>query len=151
VAICVIPQRVFEKLMTTIGRADVVETGGFDSLEKRKINRELVDRMVGEWVAGRSKWEVMEVLCRNGIPCGAVLNSLELGCDPHLSERQMIVEIEHHQWGRVKVLGCPIKICGAPIAVKTSPKLGEHNQEVFVSLLGLTNADLESFERKGIV
>lgn len=151
VAICVIHQRVFEKLMTVMGSADVVERRELDSLEKRKINRDLIDRMIGEWVAGKSKWEAMDVLCRNGIPCGAVLNSLELGCDPHLSERQMIVKIEHHQWGTLKVLGCPVKIFDAPVTVKTSPKLGEHNHDIFTNLLGLTDADLQSFMGKGII
>ncbi len=151
VAICVIRQRMFEKLMTLMGRADVVEASGLHSLEKRKINRDLIDRTVGEWVASKSKWEVMEVLCRNGIPCGAVLNSQELGSDPHLSERQMIVEIEHDQWGKLKVLGCPVKVFDAPVNVKTSPRLGEHNREVFMNLLGLDEADLQRFMTKGVI
>lgn len=151
VAICIIHQRVFEKLMAVVGCADVVEAYDLHSLEKRKANRDLIDRLVGEWAACKSKWEVMDILCKNDVPCGAVLNSLELGCDPHLSEREMIVEIEHHQWGTLKVLGCPVKIFDAPVTIRTSPKLGEHNHDVFTGLLGLTDADLQGFMRKGIV
>jgi len=151
VAICIIRQRIFEKLMMLIGRADLVNEQGIHSLEKRKDNRDFLDQIVSEWVATKSKWEVMEVLCKNGIPCGAVLNSLDLGSDPHLSERQMIVEIEHDQWGRLKVLGCPIKIFDSPAKIKSSPKLGEDNREIFINLLGLSEPDIERYMRNGVI
>jgi len=50
----------------------------------------------------------MEQLCSHNIPCGAVLDSLDIADDPHLSQREMIVKVVHPQWGEIKVPGCPV-------------------------------------------
>ena len=116
---------------------------------KRKKERLSIEKALGEWVRCKSKREVLEILCQNGVPCGAVLDSLEIGQDPHLHARKMIVEIQHHQWGRIRVLGCPVKFPDLDAGVETSPRLGQHNREVFSGLLGLSEKDLRDLYEKG--
>jgi formyl-CoA transferase len=151
VAVCVIQQRQFERLLQIIGQAELLRAHGLYSLQARKKNRQLIEEVVGAWVLRRTKREAMAVLCQNDIPCGAVLDSIELSDDAHLCEREMIVEIEHHQWGKIKVLGCPVKIFDSPVEIKTSPKIGEHNSEVFSRLLGLRDADIQGLKARSII
>ena len=151
VAICVINQRTFEKLMHLIGKAKIVEEFEIYSLKCRKDARDLIEKAIGEWVSNRTKKEVMKVLCENDIPCGAVLDSLEIADDPHLGQREMIVRVVHPQWGEIKVPGCPVKFVDSHLEIKSSPKLGEHNQEVFSRLLGLSKEQIRQLKNRDII
>ncbi|MFC1858516.1 CaiB/BaiF CoA transferase family protein [Thermodesulfobacteriota bacterium] len=131
VAICIINQEMFEKLMDVIGNSHFVEKHDLYSLEKRKQAREEIEKVLGEWVSSRTKHEVMTFLCDHGIPCGAVLDSQEIRKDPHLSAREMTVNVQHHEWGKLKVMGNPLKVHDCPTEIRCSPKLGEHNKEIF--------------------
>ena len=93
----------------------------------------------------------MKVLCENDIPCGAVLDSLEIADDPHLGQREMIVRVVHPQWGEIKVPGCPVKFVDSHLEIKSSPKLGEHNQEVFSRLLGLSKEQIRQLKNRDII
>jgi crotonobetainyl-CoA:carnitine CoA-transferase CaiB-like acyl-CoA transferase len=67
----------------------------------------------------------------------------------------MIVELEHPVKGPVKVIGCPLKFFTADgalqIEVLPAPSIGQHNVEVYTSLLGYSVADLEQWRAEGIV
>jgi len=151
VAVCVIQQRTFENLMRIIGRNDLIERHKLYSLQRRKEQRELIEKVLGEWAMNRTKNEVMKVLCENDIPCGAVLDSLEIADDPHLGQREMIVRVVHPQWGEIKVPGCPVKFVDSHLEIKSSPKLGEHNQEVFSRLLGLSKEQIRQLKNRDII
>ena len=151
VAICVIKQKMFEKLMTVIGHKDLIDRYGLYSLRKRKENRLIVEKCLREWVSHKTKKEVMETLCRNNISCGVVQDALEISDDSHLHQREMIVEIEHYQWGKIKVLGCPVKMSGTTTKIESSPRMGQHNREVYTELLGLSTEDISAMERKMVI
>ena len=151
VAICVINQNAFEKLMHLIGNAHMVEEFELHSLQWRKDARDIIEKAIGEWVLNRTKKEVMRVLCENDIPCGAVLDSLEISDDVHLHQREMVVKIVHPQWGEIKVLGCPVKFAENHLEIKPSPKLGEHNREIFSDLLGLSKEQIRQLKNRDII
>ncbi|MGD8715845.1 MAG: CoA transferase [Desulfobacterales bacterium] len=151
VAICVIDQSGFEKLMHAIGKTEILEKFELDSLQQRKKARDLVEKTVGDWVADRTKQDVMKILCEQGIPCGAILDTLEIADDPHLNQREMLVEITHPQWGRVKVLGCPVKFSDFHNEIKSSPEFGKHNQEIYSGLLNLSETKIQELKQTGVI
>ncbi len=52
------------------------------------------------------------------MPCGEILDSLELLQDAHLRERGMIVDVEHPVRGKFSMPGCPVKLEDSPVEVK---------------------------------
>jgi len=93
----------------------------------------------------------MKTLCEQGIPCGAILDTLEIADDPHLNQREMLVEITHPQWGKVKVLGCPVKFSDFQNEIKSSPEFGKHNHEIYSGLLNLSETKIQELMEKGII
>ena len=56
----------------------------------RAKNQAAVDAAITAWTSKRSKQEVMATIAGAGVPCGAVLNTLELLHDPDLHARGMM-------------------------------------------------------------
>lgn len=127
----------------------------FATNTERARHMEEVDVMVSGWSRQFTRSELTSLLTEAGVPCGPVLALEEVADDAHLKQRQMIVELEHPVKGPVKVIGCPLKFFtenGAlQIEVLPAPSVGQHNVEIYTSLLGYSVADLEQWRAEGIV
>jgi formyl-CoA transferase len=148
--LCTTPD-MWQTLWKTIGRTDVPDDPRFKDRKERAANMEELKRIIEEWTGKRTKHEVMKIMGEAGVPCGAVLDSVELLNDPHLRERGMVVTVDHPTRGAFTMPGCPLKLEDSPVEVRSAPLLGQHNGEVYGEMLGLTGADLEQLGRQGIV
>jgi crotonobetainyl-CoA:carnitine CoA-transferase CaiB-like acyl-CoA transferase len=55
----------------------------------------------------------------------------------------MITQVKHTEAGMLRVVNSPIKLSRTPVKLgQASPVLGEHTEEVFVNLLGLSKEEL---------
>ena len=105
----------WKAMWTTIGRTDVLDDPRFDRKERAKNMDELIAILEG-WTGQRSKHEVMKLMGEAGVPCGAVLDSVELLNDPHMRERGMVVTVDHPARGKFTMPGCPTmrRSCSRP-------------------------------------
>ena len=81
--------------MKAIGREDLLDDPRMVDGPTRGKNRAAVDAAITEWTSKRTKQEVTEIIAGAGVPCGAVMNTLELLHDPDLHARGMMQKIEH--------------------------------------------------------
>jgi crotonobetainyl-CoA:carnitine CoA-transferase CaiB-like acyl-CoA transferase len=72
--------------------------------------------------------------------------------DRHMHERGMLEWIEHDEIGHIVVPTTPLRIDGAD-AVDTvpSPKLGQHNREIYGNWLGLSATEIAVLEQDGVI
>ena len=70
--------------------------------------------------------------------------------EPH--ERGMLEWIEHDEIGRLVVPNSPLRFHGADkVATTQSPKLGQHNTEIYGGWLGLSAAEIAELEQGGVI
>lgn len=118
----------------------------------RYRNPEILDPLVAQWVAERTVNEVVELLDREGVPCGPVKTIAEAAEDPHIWAREMLVEVEHPGFGKFPLPGLAVKLSQTPGDVNTAaPKVGAHNEEVYRELLGYTKDQLEQLRVEQII
>jgi crotonobetainyl-CoA:carnitine CoA-transferase CaiB-like acyl-CoA transferase len=87
-----------------------------------------------------------------GVPCGSVRDLEEVFADPQLAARDMVATVEHPAIGDLRLLGVPVKLSETPGAVRTAPpKLGQHNDAVLRTELGLTDAEIDTLRRQGAI
>src|SRR5437899_4804282 len=138
-------QQMWHPLLRAIGRDDLIGDEHYETGEARWRNKDAVDALVEGWTSKRSKHEVMEILAGAGVPCGACLDTGEVLSDPHLRERQMIVEVEHPVRGRYVTVGNPIKLSASPTTITPAPLLGQHRHEVLKEL-GYSDTEIRALE-----
>ena len=135
-----------------IGRADLVRDPGFATAAARRDRRDEIATIIQGWTSRRPKVEVVETLATAGVPAAPVNNVAEMVDDPQVRAREMFIEREHPIYGPVKTTGTPLKLSETPGRVRwLAPQPGEHNEEIFVGLLGHSRGDLEKWRADGVI
>ena len=86
------------------------------------------------------------------MPAAPVNNLDGAFAEPPVAEREMIVEYDHPDVGKVRLPGNPIKMSGMSGTIsKPAPRLGEHTDAVLGQLLNLSADEIASLRRQGAV
>jgi crotonobetainyl-CoA:carnitine CoA-transferase CaiB-like acyl-CoA transferase len=122
------------------GRPELADDPNFATGSARFAHRDQTNRVVSEWCAKHTVAEIMEACARDAIPAAPIRTYAEAARDPHVREREMLVEVEQEDGNRVPILGPAAKFSRTPTKVrKRASKLGEHNEEILEEL-GLDKA-----------
>ena len=122
----------------------------FKSPSARLERHDEVNRVVGDWVKERTVAEVMQVLGPEGanVPCAPVMTLDRLVADPHVRAREMVVDLPHDKLGKIPVTGVPFKLSESPGRIDhLGPELGQHNDEIYGGLLGLSAGEMDELRR----
>ena len=143
---------VWARFCTIIGRGDLATDPRFAAAAARRDRRDEIAGIIAAWTGTRTKTEVVSTLSAAGVPAAPVNNVAEMVADPQIHAREMFVEVEHPTYGRLKTTGTPLKMSETPGRVRRlAPMPGEHNEDVFVGMLGRSKADLERWRADGVI
>jgi len=96
--------------------------------------------------------EIFAIAKRHRIPLAPVRDVDEVMNDPHMHERGMLQRLVHDEIGPIVVPTSPLRFHGADRpAVRPSPKLGQHNREIYGGWLGLSLAEIAELEHSGVI
>jgi formyl-CoA transferase len=151
IVIGAVPQSHFDNLLRAIGQEKLIADERFQGMRNRVRHAKELEAMIEAWTSDKTKHEAWKILGEARVPAGAVLDSAEILTDPNLLEREMIVEVDHPIRGKVKMLGCPIKLSDSPVEVTAAPLLGANNAEIYSSLLGLDAQKLEELKKEKVI
>jgi formyl-CoA transferase len=144
-------QQMWPAFIEAIGRPELAQDPRFATAEARWANRAALDSAIEDWTRRHKKHEVMELLGAAGVPCGACQDTGEVLQDPHLRDREMILDVEYPPRGVYQTVGCPVKLSESPVRVSRPPLLGEHTDTVLGELCGLSPADCRRLRDDGVL
>jgi CoA:oxalate CoA-transferase len=144
--------RMWRRFTKLIGRGDLAGDPRFGSSELRRRNRDYMNTLAEGWLADKTRDEAVRLLVEAGIPAAPVNTVTEAVTDPQINAREMIVDLDHPGIGKMPVSGIVVKLSKTPGSIETPvPKAGQHNMEVYCSLLGYTEEELAKFKEEGII
>jgi len=143
---------IWRRLCEVMGRPELGAAPQFRTNEDRRAHVEETDQAVQEWVAQKTVGEVVTVLTAAKVPCGAVNDIPAVFADPQVQVREMIVPVTHPTLGVLPLPGQPIKLSRTPArAGGELAEPGQHNGEVYGTLLGITSTQLATWATTGVI
>jgi len=150
----VVGNTIWRRFLKMMGREELASDSRFQSDYDRgqPDSRQFFTDWLNGWAAGKTVDEVVNQFNEAGVPCARVNTIPEATADPHIRAREMLVEVEHPEVGKVPLTGIPIKLSKTPGRIKTTaPALGEHNEEIYCGLLGYTDQELCQLKEEGVL
>jgi len=143
--------RHWERIVSVIGREDMLQDPRFNSPENRALNMEAVDEAIGSWVKKHDKIEVMRILGEAGVAAGAVFDTMELQNDPSLRERGVFTTIDHPIHGKFTMPAFPIRLSHSNVPIQPAPLLGADNKAIYGDMLGFSDDEITKFSEAGCI
>ncbi len=123
----------------------------FATLALRKANEGHLDAALSAWTRAWDKHLLSEALRAAGVPAGAVQDGREVFTDPELIRAGHFVRVDHPVLGQSDMPGPPSRFSLSTVCVGPAPLLGQHNEEVFVGLLGIARDRISELEAEGVL
>jgi crotonobetainyl-CoA:carnitine CoA-transferase CaiB-like acyl-CoA transferase len=146
-------QEVFwRRLCEAIDAPQLAADARFATNALRVENRALLVPELERIFRGRTADDWLARLRAAEVPAAPVNNLDRAFAEPPVAEREMIVEYDHPDVGRVRLPGNPIKMSGVSGTISTpAPRLGEHTDAVLRDLLALSGEDIGRLRAAGAV
>jgi CoA:oxalate CoA-transferase len=118
----------------------------------REPNEGTLAAALAEQFARLDRDDALAALKKSAVPATRVNQIRELFDDPQVVANDLIAELSHSQWGRVKQTGLLTKFSATPGTVeRAAPMLGEHTDEILREYLGYSADRIATLRAAGIV
>lgn len=122
-----------------------------DVLVRRAIFDGLAETIAG-LLAERSRYDLVVRGQAVGLPCSVLNTPAEFVADEQLAARDYFDTVAHPALGEIRLPGAPFASSPELFdAARPAPRLGEHNEEVYLGELGNTPAELAAWKDDGLV
>jgi crotonobetainyl-CoA:carnitine CoA-transferase CaiB-like acyl-CoA transferase len=140
---------IWGRLLKAIGHPELAEDPRYAGISVAQP--ELRAKVLAEWVAGRAVAEVVKLLSDADVPCAPVNTVAQAAHDPHLWEREMLVEVADSVSGKMFVPGTSVKLSDTPARTGPVPVAGQDNEQIYCGLLGHSRGEMADLQNAGVV
>jgi formyl-CoA transferase len=131
---------VFRRLCLAMGSPALADDARFRTHSARGARQAELDQLVGQWTRRHTTAEVLGILRRKetAVPSGLIYRAPDMLVDSQFKAREAIITTQHPKFGALRMQNVAPKLSATPGAVQSpAPELGQHNDEVFLQLLGM--------------
>jgi formyl-CoA transferase len=143
---------VFGRLAAAMDQPDLAKDPKYSTHVARGEHQAELDARIGAWSATHSADEVLERLAEHGVPSGRIYRAPDMLKDPHFAARNAIVSTPHPDFGELRMQNVAPRLSETPGTVRSpSPALGQHNDEVYLNLLGLSPERYQQLKSQKVI
>jgi benzylsuccinate CoA-transferase BbsF subunit len=152
VSIAVATDAEWQGLKAALGNPAWMADPKFASRYERLKHRHELDQHLAQWTAVRSAATVTELLQSHGVAAVPVMGAEERLFNPHFRERGLYADIDHPALGAEPIFNLMWNLSQTPSAIRRhAPLMGEHNQQVFCGILGMSAQEVKALEEAQVI
>jgi crotonobetainyl-CoA:carnitine CoA-transferase CaiB-like acyl-CoA transferase len=130
----------------------VAEDGRFESARERFERRDDLDQFIAPLFRQRSADDLTVALQKHGVAAYPVQSCLDLHNDENLRAFDFWNWLDHKEMGPSPYEGLQHRLTATPGKLRSpAPVLGQHNEEIFGGMLGLSAAEIEQLKRDEVI
>jgi crotonobetainyl-CoA:carnitine CoA-transferase CaiB-like acyl-CoA transferase len=103
------------------------------------------------WFSRRTTREAVDHLSGFSVPAAPVNSIEQAAADPHVHEREVLVETADPYAGSIHVSGKTIKFGRTPMEIGPAPTVGEHTEHVLRDIIGYSSMRFDALVAGGVV
>lgn len=151
VAISTSAQSIAERVMRLVGHPEVIDEPWFKSGAERAKHADLLDQMVGEWIAARSFDEVVRAFTEAEAAVAPIYDVSDVMQDPQFQALHSIVSVPDDQLGQVKMQNVLFRLSETPGAIRWAGRgLGQDNESVYGEI-GIPPEQLKELKTRNVI
>lgn len=142
----------WQHLCQALERQDWIQDPRFETIDKRRDNRSLLNAMICGLTCQKTVQELVELFTQHEVPHAPILGVKDALAQPQAVAREMVVETNHLVLGPIPIVNRSIKFPEDRQPVPTAPPaLGQHTDEILRDVLGLTSKRIQELRSSKVV
>jgi crotonobetainyl-CoA:carnitine CoA-transferase CaiB-like acyl-CoA transferase len=142
----------WQRMVELMGNPEWANEELFKDRIARGENADALNLFVKEWIAPWKKRELFHAGQGQRVPFASVNSMRDVYDDAQLKFRDYFVEVDYPEIGKLRLPGMPSRYGIDTWAIRTTaPRLGQHNEEVFIDELGLSCEELETLKKQLVI
>jgi len=143
---------VFQRLCSAMAKPELVDDDRYRTHAARGRHQQELDELVAQWTKTLKAKELIDVLEASGVPVGKIYRAPDMLDDPHFIAREAIIRVPHPEFGTLAMQNVFPKLSKTPGEVRwPGPELGQHNEEIFSGLLGMSKDRMKELQDQGAI
>ena len=144
---------IFMRLAGAMGQPELASDPRYATHLARGENQIELDARINQWSGLQTVAEVEALMIEHSVPAGKVYRAPEMLDDPHFQAREAIIGVATERFGMLKMQNVVPRLSATPSSVRTpAPStVGQHNAEVYGSLLGMSDQQRDDLAQRGII
>ena len=144
-------EAIWPRVCAALDRPEWLHDPRFEERASRDANVAAIEAVLSEWFSTRTTKDAVDHLSNHSVPAAPINSVAQAAVEPHLSEREVLVEVPDPIAGKIHVSGKYIKFSRTPMVVGTTPTIGEHTDEVLRDILEYPAERIEELKTQGVV
>jgi crotonobetainyl-CoA:carnitine CoA-transferase CaiB-like acyl-CoA transferase len=137
-------------LVETLGAPELADDARFRTFGDRFAHKDTLLPLLQARFATRTTEDWLDRL-RGRVPCAPVNDVRQALADPQVLARDMIVEVEHPDFGPLKEVRSPVRTEGEIRHPARAPKLGEHTDQILREILSYSDGTIARLRHAGVI
>ncbi|HET9880330.1 MAG TPA: CoA transferase [Candidatus Binatia bacterium] len=143
---------IWKRFCEAVGQRDLINDPRFADNSKRVENRSELIAILSKTFLQRRNDAWFKLLTDAEVPCAPVQTIDQVFQAPQVLQRDMLIEVDHPTAGKVRMAGIPVKFSVTPASVRMPPPLlGEHNDAILRTWLGMSAASIDELKREKVI
>ncbi len=145
-------QSIAERVMRIVGREDLIEQPWFKDHTGRLEHVDELDEVIQDWIGRHTTEEVLATFAEHEGAIAPIYSIEDIFRDPQYAARETITTVQHPKLGPIRMQNVIPRLTLTPGRIKhPGAELGEHNRDVFIGELGVSEDELAELERLGVI